>query len=267
MFLKHIGAFVVASTLVFGAYDKAEAATVAVDTELALLIDVSGSVSDSEYTLQRSGYVNAFNDADVQAAILGGTLGKIAVSAVVWAGSGQQTQKLGWTLIDSIASAQAFATSLSTMTRSFSGSTAPGSAINFISNPGTTSVSFSENAFDGTRNVIDVSGDGAENAGLDTSTARDNALNLYGVTTINGIAITTTQSVVDFYNNDIKGGSNAFVLQTTNFIDFEGAVKRKLIAEIGGTTPDPIPLPAAGWLLIAGMGGLAALRRRQTKAA
>ena len=32
-------------------------------------------------------------------------------------------------------------------------------------------------------------------------------------------------------------------------------------------TPAPVPLPAAGWMLIAGIGGLAAMRRRQTKTA
>ena len=28
--------------------------------------------------------------------------------------------------------------------------------------------------------------------------------------------------------------------------------------------PSPIPLPAAGWLLLLGVGGLAALKRRKT---
>ena len=33
-----------------------------------------------------------------------------------------------------------------------------------------------------------------------------------------------------------------------------------------GNDPDPVPLPAAGWMLIAGLGGLVAMRRRKTAA-
>lgn len=35
------------------------------------------------------------------------------------------------------------------------------------------------------------------------------------------------------------------------------------ITEIGFTTPNPVPLPAAGWLLIGGLGGLVAMKRRR----
>jgi hypothetical protein len=34
--------------------------------------------------------------------------------------------------------------------------------------------------------------------------------------------------------------------------------------DTGETPPPPIPLPAAGWLLLAGVGGLAAMRRKKT---
>ena len=40
-----------------------------VDLELALLVDVSGSVNSSEYALQRDGYKNAFLSNAVQNAI------------------------------------------------------------------------------------------------------------------------------------------------------------------------------------------------------
>ncbi|MBK7422979.1 MAG: DUF1194 domain-containing protein [Propionivibrio sp.] len=41
-----------------------------VGLELALLIDVSGSVDATEYNLQRNGYVQAFQSAAVQNAII-----------------------------------------------------------------------------------------------------------------------------------------------------------------------------------------------------
>jgi hypothetical protein len=60
------------------------------------------------------------------------------------------------------------------------------------------------------------------------------------------------------------------------FVDFGGAVDSALITmtnnrnndsfSIDGAAITPVPLPAAGWLMIAGLGGLAALRRRKRAA-
>jgi hypothetical protein len=107
-----------------------------VDLELALLVDVSGSVDTTEFNLQRAGYVNAFNNPAVWNVIDGlkskGGTGKIAATFVYWSGGSQQQQAVNWTLIDSFAASQAFASSIGAAARPFSGSTAPGSAINFI---------------------------------------------------------------------------------------------------------------------------------------
>ena len=48
-----------------------------VDTELQLLMDVSGSVSASEFNLQLQGYVDAFYSQAVQYAILDTSDGKL----------------------------------------------------------------------------------------------------------------------------------------------------------------------------------------------
>ena len=82
---------------------------VPVGLELVLLVDVSGSVSAGEYNLQKQGYVDAFQSAAVENAILGSVGGAIAVTYVEWSGNNQHLQQVGWTLIDSASAADDFA--------------------------------------------------------------------------------------------------------------------------------------------------------------
>lgn len=49
-----------------------------VDVALVLMTDVSGSVDATDFDLMRTGYVNAFQSANLVNAIQGGTLGQIA---------------------------------------------------------------------------------------------------------------------------------------------------------------------------------------------
>jgi hypothetical protein len=229
-------------------------AVTAVDVELSLLVDTSGSVSDSEFVLQRNGYGNAFQSPAIAAAIAAGAIGKIAVNLVYWSSAGQQTESIGFTEVTA-ATAAAFGAAINATARPFNGLTAPGSAIAFA-HP----LLFS-NDFDGTIQVIDVSGDGEENDGLNTATARDAAL-AAGVERINGLAIGSA-ALEAWYNANIKGGVNAFVIRVDDFADFEGAVLKKLEAEIRNN-PKPGPAPGPGFAaILATLGGLLAFRTRR----
>ena len=232
------------------------AAAVPVGLELALLVDVSGSVDAGEFALQRDGYVQAFQSAAVQNAIMASQGGAIAATLIYWSGSAEQSQVVGWTLINSALTANAFAAAIQAAPRPFAGQTAPGSAIAFSDGLFGTETGGLANGFESLRQVIDVSGDGVENQGVDTATARNAAL-AAGVDTINGLAILGDAGVQAFYQNEIVGGTNGFLVIANDFGDFASAIQAKLIKEV--TVPEPGTL---GLLALALLGFGGAMRRR-----
>ncbi len=251
-------ALVAAAIASFGA--RAEAATM-VNLELSLLLDVSGSVDANEFNLQRQGYIDAFNNPAIQALIANNNAnpGGIAVNFIYWSGSAQQSQSVGWTHIQTAADAANFATAIAGTVRPFSGLTAPGSALNFAA------PLFASNMFDSNFQIIDVSGDGAQNDGANTLAARNAAL-AAGIDRINGLPILGENGLLAFYQNNIQGGANSFTTPASSFADFGTAILDKLSKEIGdpggggGDVPEPMSLVV--WSVLGLAAGGWKLRRR-----
>src|ERR671924_1058686 len=97
-------------------------AQTAVDLQLVLAVDASGSVDQRRFELQKQGYVAAFRDPRVLRAIQSGATQAIAVTMVQWTGPALQIQVLPWTLIKDAATAHAFADAIAATSRQlFSG--------------------------------------------------------------------------------------------------------------------------------------------------
>jgi hypothetical protein len=213
-----------------------------VDMALVLVTDVSRSIDDTEFTLEKDGYAAAFTSPRVLEAIKGGPLGKIAVAYLEFASSFEVRTVLDWTVIRDKASAQAFVDRLSAAQRSFWGRTSISAGVDQAMQL------LAETGLNATRRVIDVCGDGTNNAGREAADARDDAVKA-GVT-INGLAIINDHPVswtfahvqppgglANYYRENVTGGPGNFVLEVHDFASFGEAMTRKLVDEIAAVPP------------------------------
>ena len=129
-----------------------------VDVELVLAVDISYSMDYDELALQREGYILALTSEQFIDALRRGPLGRIAVTYVEWAGSGEQQIVVPWQVIDSPASADAYAEKLRGAPIRRAYRTSISGALKF-------SAELFGTNFKGIRRVIDVSGDGTNNQG------------------------------------------------------------------------------------------------------
>ena len=208
-----------------------------VDLALVLLTDVSRSVDDAEFELEKQGYAVAFTDPRVLKAIRNGALGAITVAYVEFAGAQEVRTVIGWTDIHDAASAQSFADRLQAEARSFWGRTSISAGIDHAVKL------LAESGMEAGRQVIDVCGDGTNNAGREVTEARDAAL-AAGIT-INGLTIINDHpaswifahvqppgGLSKYYRENVTGGPGSFVLEIHDFQSFGEAMTRKLVSEI-----------------------------------
>lgn len=221
----------------------ARAAEIAVDLELVLAVDTSFSMDGKEQRLQLDGYVHAFRHPEVVAAVRSGLHRRIAVAFMEWGGVGFQRIKVDWTLIEDEASANAFADRLDERHLVSLPRTSIAAAIAY------SSTLFDGNGYDGMRRVIDVSGDGPNNQGIRVTDARDAAV-ARGIT-INGLPILLRpgepagyfdlENLDVYYQDCVVGGPASFIVPVYDKSNFAEAIRKKLILEMAGLTPAPIP--------------------------
>lgn len=220
--------------IVLAAAPAAAQKKIPVDLELSFVVDASGSIDQEEIQLQRQGYADALANPQVQRAIASGFLRSIAVTYIEFAADQCVWQWLAWTKISNLASARAAGAKILAAPREFcSGGNAIGDAVAFATK------STLENGFDGTRKVIDVSGDGPDTTGaIAVEDAR--AVALANGFTINGLVIyrPSMPELGDYYRTNITGGPRSFVIKAESRRSFADAIVKKLILEISDLVPD-----------------------------
>ena len=215
----------------------AEVRAAGVDLEVILAADVSRSIDDGEFELQRKGYAAALTDPRVMKAIHATKSGAIGVSFIEWSGEEDQQVVLGWTEIRDEEDGGGAAAVILKAPRSFTGRTSISAAIDYAK------AYFAKAKWPATRRVIDVSGDGTSNSGRPITEARDQAT-ASGIT-INGLAIINEQpnlgysahthppgGLPAYYRQNVIGGANAFLVVVKDFNSFADAMASKLAKEI-----------------------------------
>ncbi|MCC0015479.1 MAG: DUF1194 domain-containing protein [Rhodobiaceae bacterium] len=206
-------------------------ADVAVDLELVLAVDASGSVDPDEYALQLGGIAAALRDPDVVAAIGNGPHGRIAVALVVWADASRPVDASAWYVIATAGDAEAAAQAFAAWPRRVVGATGIGAGLAAAMR------AMERNGIRAERQVVDVSGDGIETPPRDIVVLIDtaNAMAEARGVTVNGLAILNEEpELARWYRDNVLAGRDAFVMTAAGYEDFAVAMKAKLLREIDG---------------------------------
>ena len=210
---------------------------------LALGLDISSSVDADEDRLQRLGLANALASPEVQAALLSVPGETVALAVFEWSGRYQQDVTLDWRLLATQADVLAAASQIRSSRRRYAEfPTAIGYALGYAAGV------FAQ-APPCLFQTLDVSGDGINNDGFAPRLAYANfPLN---EVTVNGLTIGGgADDLAGYYRRELIKGPGAFVEEARDFLDFERAMRRKLVRELEaraiGSAPLRHSLPAGG---------------------
>ncbi len=192
---------------------------------LALALDISASVDNAEYRLQIEGLADAIEHPAVIDAILAPQGDHISVAVYEWSGYTHQTPIIEWSTLDSPGTIAAFASRLRNHSRPQGFlATAIGKAVEFGG-------ALLRSAPPCRRRVLDVSGDGVNNIGIDPQYFYRRG-DLAGVI-VNGLVIRgATPDPLTYYRSEVIFGPGAFVIVANGYADYRRAMRVKLIREI-----------------------------------
>ena len=217
-----------AAVLACGAFIAARPAAAQADLALVLAVDVSSSINEERFGLQREGIARGLESRDILEAIAGGPHQTIELAIIEW--SERQHVVVDWTIVRGPADLEAVLKALRTSPRPDVGykTNVAGGIVNAAG-------MFETAPLLADRKIIDVSGDGQQNDGkLAAEVARDSAV--AQDITINGLPITSGEEpeVDGWYRTHVVGGDGAFIVVANGHDGFADAMRKKLSLEVAG---------------------------------
>jgi len=216
---------------------------------LALGLDVSGSVNEREYALQREGLAQALLSPRVSQAIFEMPDAPVRLFVFEWSANIYQRMLVDWTELRAPSDLRLFVENLrGAPVENRPYSTALGGAMKF----GVAQLSRHPECW---RRTLDISGDGITNDGpLPNLLFRGSEIENI---VINGLvigsgdkegdpgAVYATDQLATYFENTVVRGPDAFVEKAIGFDDFKAAMERKLLREMSTLALGGWQLPAA----------------------
>ena len=195
---------------------------------LLLALDVSSSVDATEDALQRGGVVAALTAPEVVEAFFAADQ-PVALSVYEWSGRYQQDVLLDWTLIDSRETLVSAAETVAATRRRHSDYP---TAMGFALGRGARMFKAAPNCW---AKTLDMAGDGQNNEGFGPQTAYRTFP--FDDVTVNGLVVNAGDfegelGLIAFYRAEVLHGPGAFLEIANGFVDYERAMRRKLVREL-----------------------------------
>lgn len=210
-----------------------------VDLMLVIATDVSGSVSHTEAFLQRKGVADAFRHREVITAIESGGLGRIAVAYIDWSSRFYNQVLVDWTMIDGEEASLEYANTLMRIPRTRGQGTSISDVLDFAM------AVLEISPYTASKTVIDVSGDGPNRSGRPLLEVRqevvDRGIVINGLPVVDPYGWDEFSNLAEYFEGCVIGGPGAFVQVAEGFADFSRAIRRKLVLELSGLSPEDLP--------------------------
>ncbi|SLN10546.1 von Willebrand factor type A domain protein [Roseovarius albus] len=208
---------------------SAQSSWAEMELHLVLAFDVSASVNDDEFHLQRRGTAQAIRSELVSRAIADAP-GGVAVAIIQWSSVTRQALGLDWVELHSIEDAKNYADDIDAMPRRI-----PGGGTMIHSGLSYASRLLEAAPRTARRQVIDIAGNGRGDDPDRLQAMRDKLLK-EGIV-INGLAIEELKNdLTSYFYRNVIGGTGAFVVTASGFEDFSEAMQIKLHREIEGAS-------------------------------